>query len=44
MWEKVPSIDDIWFGFGHPLPMPAPPVAGTDFKTFLFLTPIIAPD
>ena len=24
--------------------MPAPPVPGTDFKTFLFLTPIIAPD
>jgi hypothetical protein len=40
----VPSIDDTWFGFGHRLPMPAPPVAGTDFKTFLFLTPIIAPD
>lgn len=40
----VPSIDDTWFGFGHRLPMPAPPVAGTDFKTFLFLTPIIGPD
>ena len=40
----VPSIDDTWFGFGHRLPMPAPPIAGTDFKTFLFLTPIIAPD
>jgi hypothetical protein len=24
--------------------MPEPPVPGTDFKTFLFLTPIIAPD
>ncbi|WKA27046.1 suppressor of fused domain protein [Bradyrhizobium roseum] len=40
----VPFIDSTWFGFGHRLPMPAPPVAGTDFKTFLFLTPIIAPD
>ena len=24
--------------------MPAPPIAGTEFKTFLFLTPIITPD
>ena len=40
----VPSIDNTWFGFGHRLPMPAPPIAGTDFKTFLFLTPIIVPD
>ena len=40
----VPSIDDTWFGFGHRLPMPAPPIAGTDFRTFLFLTPIITPD
>ena len=24
--------------------MPAPPMPGTDFKTFLFLTPIITPD
>ena len=40
----VPSIDNTWFGFGHRLPMPAPPIAGTDFKTFLFLTPIVAPD
>ena len=40
----VPSIDDTWFGFGHRVPMPEPPVPGTDFKTFLFLTPIITPD
>ena len=24
--------------------MPAPPMPGTDFKTFLFLTPVITPD
>jgi hypothetical protein len=36
--------DNTWFGFGHRVPMPAPPVPGTDFKTFLFLTPIIKPD
>ena len=41
---SVPFIDNTWFGFGHRVPMPAPPVRGTDFKTFLFLTPIIAPD
>ena len=40
----VPSIDDTWFGFGHRVPMPEPPVPGTDFKTFLFLTPIITQD
>jgi Suppressor of fused protein (SUFU) len=41
---SVPFIDNTWFGFGHRVPMPAPPVPGTDFKTFLFLTPIITPD
>jgi hypothetical protein len=40
----VPLLDDTWFGFGHRVPMPEPPVPGTDFKTFLFLTPIITPD
>jgi hypothetical protein len=40
----VPSIDSTWFGFGHRVPMPEPPFPGTDFKTFLFLTPIITPD
>jgi hypothetical protein len=41
---SLPSIDNTWFGFGHRVPMPEPPVPGTDFKTFLFLTPIITPD
>jgi len=41
---SLPSIDNTWFGFGHRVPMPAPPAPGTDFKTFLFLTPIITPD
>jgi hypothetical protein len=40
----VPFIDNVRFGFGHRVPMPAPPVVGTDFRTFLFLTPIIQPD
>jgi hypothetical protein len=41
---SVPFIDNTWFGFGHRVPMPAPPMPGTDFKTFLFLTPVITPD
>jgi hypothetical protein len=40
----VPLLDDTWFGFGHRVPMPEPPVPGTDFKTFLFLAPIITQD
>jgi hypothetical protein len=41
---SLPFVDNTWLGFGHRVPMPEPPVPGTDFKTFLFLTPIIAPD
>ena len=41
---EFPFIDDTWLGFGHRVPMPWPPVQGSDFKTFLFLTPIIKPD
>jgi|KBSSwiStaDraftv2_1062776.scaffolds.fasta_scaffold69796_3 hypothetical protein len=41
---SLPFLDNTWFGFGHRVPMPAPPVPGTDFKTFLFLTPVITPD
>lgn len=41
---NLPFIDTTWFGFGHRVALPRPPVAGTDFQTFLFLTPIIGPD
>ncbi|UEM15698.1 suppressor of fused domain protein [Bradyrhizobium barranii subsp. barranii] len=41
---NLPSIDTTWFGFGHRVALPCPPVAGTDFQTFLFLTPVIGPD
>jgi len=41
---NLPFIDTTWFGFGHRVALPWPPVAGTDFQTFLFLTPIIGPD
>jgi len=41
---EYPFIDDTWLGFGHRIAMPWPPVSGSEFRTFLFLTPIIAPD
>ncbi|MBR0905098.1 suppressor of fused domain protein [Bradyrhizobium liaoningense] len=41
---NLPFIDTTWFGFGHRVALPRPPVAETDFQTFLFLTPIIGPD
>lgn len=41
---RYPFVDNTWFGIGHRIPMPEPPVSGTDFKTFLLLTPIIEPD
>lgn len=41
---RLPFMDETWFGFGHRVLMPEPPVAGTDFRTFLFLTPIFGPD
>lgn len=41
---NLPFIDTTWFGFDHRVALPRPPVAGTDFETFLFLTPIIGPD
>ena len=40
----LPFVDTTWFGFGHRVPMPDPPLAGCAFKTFLLLTPIIGPD
>jgi Suppressor of fused protein (SUFU) len=41
---SLPFIDQTWFSFGLRVPMPAPPFPDTDFKTFLFLTPIIKSD
>ncbi|MER9756358.1 suppressor of fused domain protein [Mesorhizobium sp. M0166] len=41
---EYPFIDDTWLGFGHRIPMSWPPVPRSEFRTFLFLTPIIAPD
>ncbi|MBR0845648.1 suppressor of fused domain protein [Bradyrhizobium liaoningense] len=41
---NLPFIDTTWFGFGHRVALPIPPVTGTEFQTFLFLTPVIEPD
>jgi hypothetical protein len=41
---EFPFIDETWLGFGHRIPMPWPPVSRSEFRTFLFLTPTIAPD
>ncbi|HEX8613584.1 MAG TPA: suppressor of fused domain protein [Telluria sp.] len=41
---KLPEIDRTWFGQGHTVPMPMPPLEGCPFKTFLFLPPIIRTD
>ncbi|MGO8506667.1 hypothetical protein AB9F35_35710, partial [Rhizobium leguminosarum] len=40
----APKMVATWFGFGHRVPMPTPTVEGCDFRTFLFLTPIIETD
>jgi hypothetical protein len=41
---KLPFLDNTWFHFGLRVPMPAPPITGCDFRTFLFLIPIIRRD
>lgn len=41
---RLPFIDHTSFAFGDRVPMPTPPVAGSDFRTFLFLTPVLGPD
>jgi hypothetical protein len=41
---KLPFLDDTWFNFGLRVPMPEPPIAGCEFRTFLFLIPIIRRD
>lgn len=41
---RLPFVDQTSFAFGDRVPMPTPPIVGSDFRTFLFLTPIIGPD
>jgi Suppressor of fused protein (SUFU) len=41
---KLLFLDDTWFNFGLRVPMPEPPITGREFRTFLFLIPIIRRD
>jgi hypothetical protein len=41
---KLANMDKTWFGSGHRVPMPDPPLSFCGFRTFLLLTPIIRPD
>ncbi|MBV9874572.1 MAG: suppressor of fused domain protein [Verrucomicrobia bacterium] len=41
---ELPFLDNTWFNFGLRVPMPEPPIAGCEFRTFLFLIPIIRRD
>ena len=41
---KLPDIDQTWFGHGHTIPMPAAPIPGCPFQTFLLLPPVIRTD
>ncbi|WP_249151690.1 suppressor of fused domain protein [Bradyrhizobium liaoningense] len=41
---RLPFIDSTSFAFGDRVPMPTPPLVGSDFRTFLFFTPVIGPD
>jgi hypothetical protein len=41
---ELPFLDDTWFNFGLRVPMPEPPITGCEFRTFLFLIPIIRRD
>ncbi|MBR0824310.1 suppressor of fused domain protein [Bradyrhizobium manausense] len=41
---RLPFIDSKSFAFGDRVPLPTPPLIGSEFRTFLFLTPIIGPD
>jgi Suppressor of fused protein (SUFU) len=41
---KLPTIDATWFGSGHRVPMPTPPLSFCTFRTFLLLQPIVSTD
>jgi hypothetical protein len=41
---KLAAIDRTWFGSGHRVPMPDPPLSFCGFRTFLLLTPIVRTD
>ena len=41
---KLPRLDGTWLGMGHTVPMPSPPLSFCNFRSFLFLPPIISTD
>jgi len=41
---KLPRLDRTWFGIGHTVPMPQPPLSFSGLDTFLLLPPIIRTD
>jgi hypothetical protein len=45
LWlAKLPNFDQFFLKSGDRVPMPKAPISGCDFKTFLFLSPIIRTD
>jgi len=41
---KLPFAEGSWLGYGHTVPLPAPPLDGSPFSTFLLLPPALASD
>lgn len=41
---KLPFAEDSWLGYGHTVPLPAPPLEMSPFSTFLLLPPALASD
>ena len=41
---KLPFAENSWLGYGHTVPLPAPPLDGSSFSTFLLLPPALATD
>lgn len=41
---KLPFAEGSWPGYGHTVPLPAPPLDGSPFSTFLLLPPALASD
>ena len=41
---KLPFAEGSWLGYGHTVPLPEPPLAGSPFSTFLLLPPVVAAD
>ena len=42
--SKLPFVDNTWFGFGHTVWMPHPPLSFCPFRHFLFLPSVVKAD